>query len=1248
MGRKMPVRDVIVSVLIVALLATNVLLSRLASAQSVPTTVTTAYEADTQLADRLMRDGKFAEAAVAAVRAAEAAEALHGPDTVETAVALHNLGFILKRDKRPDEARLALERAVSIYQAKLSAVHGDTSNAIGELGEIYIANGRGADLAALYARLIERAAREGYGEHINVAHMLANQGFVLRGLKREHESEAAFERAVALYEQNGQTSTKSYHQTLEALLERFDTTNRDAEMIARAKAAIDRLDVSKPASLGAVIAIHGRLSRAALDAGRSADARTEAEAALALIEANGSTLPPTPPGQLEPTVTALNNLARAHRAAANYSGAETAYRRAIKLLDVRGDTVNAGIVTDNLAVLYLHQGRNAEAERYNKQALALLEAGLGRNHPSVGRAAANLGTLLSDSGRHAEAEPLLLRAIAIAEAQPDKDAVSIGIYRDNLAGLYRMTERHAQARTQYQLALGLFEGVLPPTHPRLATTHNNLGRYFLDLRQYDHAETELKRALAQSEQIYGADSFAIAVPAANLAEVYTATKRYAEARQLFQRALAVLETVHGPRHGNLLITLTSAAELELADGQLEAARTLFERAVGIELQERSRSGLRAEPTGSRGSSGGRALTGLMQALWQDGKASGRPDMARALELGQWETATPAATALAALGARAGVSDPALGALTRERQDLAAEWQATDKRLTQLLSQSEGRDDAQEHQLRTRLAAIDSRLAAIDTDLGKRYPRYLELAQPTPLDVSAVRRLLAPSEAAIQFTVADDATHVIAVTSNAIRWHRAPISRGELRTLVANLRCGLDRAEWTADGGKRCARLLGIDPARAPGPRDPLPFDLTGAHALYGILLEPLSTTIAGKDLLVVVSSALTSLPLHVLVAEKPAGREERVMIDKRTNLAKVAWLARRHAITVLPSLASLSPLRQLTKANAGKQPYLGFGNPLLTGPKGTDRRAFAVQPCLIAPVRSTASQKSARVKTAARAADPGLPTQLAALTVLRAGTGGVEDLRRQWPLPETADELCQVAAYTQATSDDVILGAAATETRIKALSDSGQLAEARVVHFATHGLLAGETAMFQAGKVEPSLLLTPPANASDIDDGLLTASEVANLRFGADWVILSACNTASGDDIGAEALSGLTRAFFYAGARSLLVSHWAVDSQATVKLITAAFGALAREPRLTQGQALAKAMTVLIDGSGRDAHPANWAPFIVVGGNAPKTMVAPIKPARSLLPAKAPRKTNRAAKPGPVEPASKPAWFKSSETSPLD
>ena len=138
------------------------------------------------------------------------------------------------------------------------------------------------------------------------------------------------------------------------------------------------------------------------------------------------------------------------------------------------------------------------------------------------------------------------------------------------------------------------------------------------------------------------------------------------------------------------------------------------------------------------------------------------------------------------------------------------------------------------------------------------------------------------------------------------------------------------------------------------------------------------------------------------------------------------------------------------------------------------------------------------------------------------------------------------------------------------------------------------------------LVLTPPALASELDDGLLTASEAATLELDADLLVLSACNTATTDGTpGAESLSSLSRAFLYAGARGIYASHWRVSDDVTARLITIALG-LRRDGR-TRAVSLALAMKavrsgVLPDGSAVPgwtpdwAHPAAWAPFVVLSG----------------------------------------------------
>jgi CHAT domain-containing protein len=154
---------------------------------------------------------------------------------------------------------------------------------------------------------------------------------------------------------------------------------------------------------------------------------------------------------------------------------------------------------------------------------------------------------------------------------------------------------------------------------------------------------------------------------------------------------------------------------------------------------------------------------------------------------------------------------------------------------------------------------------------------------------------------------------------------------------------------------------------------------------------------------------------------------------------------------------------------------------------------------------------------------------------------------------------------------------------------AGALAGARVVAFATHAGVAGEL----PGLAEPALVLTPPAVADEGDDGLLTASEVARLSLDADLAVLSACNTAAADGSpGAPGLSGLAKAFLHAGSRSLLVSHWAVLSDAAARLTTGMFAELARDPGLGRAEALRRSAIALADDPGRPdlAHPRPGRP----------------------------------------------------------
>ena len=532
-----------------------------------------------------------------------------------------------------------------------------------------------------------------------------------------------------------------------------------------------------------------------------------------------------------------------------------------------------------------------------------------------------------------------------------------------------------------------------------------------------------------------------------------------------------------------------------------------------------------------------ALIKAVYRLTPEGQVPDSITASEMFEAAQRARSSEAAASLVQMAARGAKGDPALALLTRERQDLVMEWRRRDALRNSALGLGPAERKAQaEEENNARLNAIDIQIKKIDKELETRFPEYTALSSSEPVSANEVQAQLGADEALLLFLDTEirkptpEETFVWVVTKTDMRWVRSAPGTKALAREVLALRCGLDVEAW-AD--RPCSDLSAKVIRRWDWEANkPLPFDHARAFRLYQALLGQVEDLIKGKQLLIVPSGALTQLPFQVLITQPPTAADNK----------EAAWLIRKHTLSVLPAVSSLKALRRVAHPSAATKPMIGFGNPLLEGDqnhpkfgayfKELARRARDKQRC-----PETAWQRFAALVGLQRGVAP---------VQIRGGLADVEFLRRQAPLPETADELCAVASAMRADLSEIRLGERATEREVKRLSAAGQLLKYHIVHFATHGALAGHV----SGNSEPGLLLTPPAEASEEDDGYLTASEIAGLKLDADWVILSACNTAAGGAEGAEALSGLARAFLYAQARALLVSHWEVNSHATVKLIT--------------------------------------------------------------------------------------------------
>jgi len=179
---------------------------------------------------------------------------------------------------------------------------------------------------------------------------------------------------------------------------------------------------------------------------------------------------------------------------------------------------------------------------------------------------------------------------------------------------------------------------------------------------------------------------------------------------------------------------------------------------------------------------------------------------------------------------------------------------------------------------------------------------------------------------------------------------------------------------------------------------------------------------------------------------------------------------------------------------------------------------------------------------------------------------------------------------------DLYFGERATEKTVKGFDFEPY----RVISFATHGLIPGDL----NGLYEPVLALTNPIVSGEKEDGLLTMTKVLGLKLNADLAILSACNTAAAEGKGSEAVSGLGRAFLYAGAGSIIASHWPVSSSATTTMMGHFFDKLSADTTLSRATALQQARLYLIDDKNFEfngaphyayAHPIFWAPFTLIG-----------------------------------------------------
>jgi tetratricopeptide (TPR) repeat protein/CHAT domain-containing protein len=1074
---------------------------------------------------------------------------LTGPDPETERV--ERLATEYYRRARYDEAESLFGQVLDQRRRAQVLDHSKVATALNNLGLVHKVQGHFREAEELYEQALAIRERALGPDHPEVATSLNNLGELYRAWGRHEYAEPIFQRALAISERAFGPGHADVAHSLNGLALLYYTRGEFAKaerLYRRALIILQKTRGPDHADVALLLTNMAELERAR---GRYGEAEQLSRDALAIWEkALGSDHPHLGSG--------LEILAGLLQDQGHYDQAEGAFQRALGILEAAygPDHPEIAGTLSNLGALYRVRGRYREAESLCQRALKIVGTVPARDPALLAVILNNLARVYRSQGRYHEAEPLYRRAVDMQETVHGPDLRELATMLNNLAGLFWAQERYADAEPLYRRALTILERVLGADHPDAASSMNNLAALYAAQERNEEAAPLYRRALQILEKTLHPDHPQVAQVLHNLASLYRREGRYGEAELLYRRALAIRERTLGPDHPEVAATLHNLAFLcdsheewhTEALALVRRASAIGRRRAALGRQPRA-SGVSAEQAGL--SSRYRFHLRVLARAVDEGKITPNEGADEGFELAQLALRSRTERAIARMAARFAAREGALAGLAREREDALDRWEVAEEALMQVISKATGEGPLEtEARLRTDIARAEADVVRLDAVLADRFPEYTDLISPEPLDLARAQVLLGADEALVVYLAGEESSHVLVVRRHEARLSGLGPSGQALADSIAALRRGLDPCRGGLPPRNRATdarRHLATEPGSGAKARH---FDVKRAHQLYLEIWAPIEPFLAGaRRVFVVPDKALESLPFHVLVTRPPPAE-----IAPPEGLRGVEWLAKRdYALAVLPSAGALRGLRQLaTKANRG-QGLIGFGDPVLGGNWSPDLPAVSLN-------------------------WRGLVTD-------------VEGLRSLTPLPESAGELEQLAQSLREPRTALFLGPRATERQVRVLNTSKDLAKARVLAFATHGVMAGELNGFN----EPGLVLTPPEQPSEEDDGYLAASEIAELDLNTDWVLLSACNTAAADGTpGAEGFSGLARAFFYAGARALLVSHWSVNSEAAVELTTGAFGHLREDSSIGRAEALRRSMVDLID-HGPDPSPAYWAPFIIVG-----------------------------------------------------
>lgn len=963
------------------------------------------------------------------------------------------------------------------------------------------------------------------------------------------------------------------------------------------------------------------------------------------------------------TATSLNVIADAQMRQGKYAEAQKNFSAALDIYEKRlgPEHVDTAAALNNLALVLEKLGDYPSAESLLRRSLRILEKALGKQHQDTATALSNLGRVLDlqgkysetagggagedpkqlsaraqeliDRGQYKEAETLQYRVVAIHEKTLGKEHPTTATSLSNLGNVLYLQGKLKEAEAVHRRVLAIREKGLGPEHPDTATSMNNLANVLqeqgkdemlspsearaqarFNLQVYTETENLFRKALAIQERTLGPDHPATANTLNNLSTYLDRRGRPEEAEPLQRRALAILEKRLGPLHPDTAAMLTTLAVMLDRQGKLTEAEALYRKAVEIARQagnprilllNSSRLGYALAKHGryrealpfykeavdtldylyvrTRGLSEdtraaflgqyGNIYLETIKVLLQLHRTSPQAGYDReVLEIASRNQSRVFTEMMRQADVAKFSADPVFLGLKRKREDLHEKIENLRLAMVTMPLNQPG-TDARRSDLAAQLAAANGELTPLEDALWRDYPRFMELTNPRPVTLQELQqKLLRPDEVLLSYVLLPQEVAIFAVTRERFQMVNLPVKREDVAQRVRAIRRAIEKVAV----GESVLFLREIEPANL--------------NSLYRDLVAPLASALAGRQKIIVVADGpLLTVPLELLVtrygpAEQQAFESTRAASDGSAGrpflgeYGALSYLGQEHRFAYLPSLSALASQRLYPKQPAGlRQELTAFADPIFAPPPG---QSYS-------------------------------PATRAALGLLannyRVGKDGLPDIPR---LKETADEARSIAQILGG-SNRMFIGDEAQEHMAK----SGELKNSRYVLFATHGFLGGEFlpgtepaadhaagAPRAKGGAQPSLALTLVGDLHG-EDGMLTMKEVIeDVELNADLVALSACNTAgeTAQANNGEGFAGLTRAFMFAGARSLLVSHWSVDSLSTEALMTSTFR------HIKQGEGALKAVNdaqrELRDGSYTSgqyrfsrSHPFFWAAFVYVG-----------------------------------------------------